>query len=61
VRIPQHEPDRPIPPDCRTTAFRCVARHGYAWVALEDPIAPIPDVPEFDDPGFRTIFQFHER
>jgi phenylpropionate dioxygenase-like ring-hydroxylating dioxygenase large terminal subunit len=61
VRIPQHEPDRPIPPDYRTTAFRCDARYGYAWVALEDPIAPIPEVPEFDDPGFRTIFQFHER
>ena len=30
------------------------------WVALEDPIAPIPDMPEFDAPGWRTIFQFYE-
>ncbi|MEI7445657.1 MAG: aromatic ring-hydroxylating dioxygenase subunit alpha [Burkholderiales bacterium] len=60
VRIPQYEPDRAIPEDYRTTAYRCVARYGYAWVALEEPIAPIPEVPEFDDPSFRTIFQFHE-
>ena len=60
VRIPQHEPGRAIPEDYRTPAYRCVARYGYAWVALEAPIAPIPDVPEFDDPRFRTIFQFYE-
>ena len=60
IRIPQYEADRPIPPDYRTGAYHCVAKYGYAWVALEDPIAPIPQVPEFDDPRFRTIFQFYE-
>lgn len=60
VIIPQYEPDRPVPPDYKTTAYACKARYGYAWVALEDPIADIPEVPEFDDPAFRTIFQFHE-
>jgi len=60
IRIPQYEAERPIPPDYRTTAYRCTARHGYAWVALEEPIADIPAIPEFDDPGYRTIFQFHE-
>jgi len=60
IRIPQYEPERPISPDYRTTAYRCTARHGYAWVALEEPIADIPAIPEFDDPGYRTIFQFHE-
>jgi phenylpropionate dioxygenase-like ring-hydroxylating dioxygenase large terminal subunit len=38
-----------------------VARYGYAWVALEDPVADIPAVPEFSDPAYRTIFQFYER
>jgi phenylpropionate dioxygenase-like ring-hydroxylating dioxygenase large terminal subunit len=61
IRIPQYEPDRPIPADYCTPAYRCVARYGYAWVALEDPIAPIPDVPEFGAPGWRTIYQFYER
>lgn len=60
VEIPQYGPDRSIPPDYRTTSYHCTARYGYAWVALEDPMAPIPEVPEFSDPAFRTIFQFHE-
>lgn len=60
IRIPQYEADRPIPADYCTPAYRCTAKYGYAWVALEEPIAPIPEVPEFDDPAFRTIFQFHE-
>ena len=60
IRIPQYEPDRAIPADYCTPAYRCAARYGYAWVALEEPIAPIPDVPEFDAPGWRTIFQFYE-
>jgi phenylpropionate dioxygenase-like ring-hydroxylating dioxygenase large terminal subunit len=61
VKIPQYAPDRAIPEDYRTTAYPCTAKHGYAWVALEDPIAPIFEVPEFEAPGWRTIFQFHER
>jgi phenylpropionate dioxygenase-like ring-hydroxylating dioxygenase large terminal subunit len=60
IEIPQYAPDRAIPPDYRTPAYHCTARYGYAWVALEDPIADIPPVPEFDAPGWRTIFQFHE-
>jgi phenylpropionate dioxygenase-like ring-hydroxylating dioxygenase large terminal subunit len=60
IRIPQYEADRPIPADYCTPAYRCVAKYGYAWVALEEPIAPIPEVPEFDDPAWRTIFQFYE-
>jgi phenylpropionate dioxygenase-like ring-hydroxylating dioxygenase large terminal subunit len=64
IRIPQYEEGRAIPADYCTPAYRCVARHGYAWVALlppgEEPIAPIPDIPEFGAPGWRTIFQFHE-
>jgi phenylpropionate dioxygenase-like ring-hydroxylating dioxygenase large terminal subunit len=60
IRIPQYDPSRPIPADYRTPAYHCTARHGYVWVALEEPIAPIFDAPEFGAPGWRTIFQFHE-
>jgi phenylpropionate dioxygenase-like ring-hydroxylating dioxygenase large terminal subunit len=64
IRIPQYEPERPIPADYCTPAYRCAARHGYAWVALvppgEEPLAPIPEMPEFGAPGWRTIFQFYE-
>ena len=61
IRIPQYEPEREIPADYKTTAYRCQAKYGYAWVALDKPLAEIPDVPEFTDPGYRTIFQFYER
>jgi phenylpropionate dioxygenase-like ring-hydroxylating dioxygenase large terminal subunit len=60
IRIPQYEPGRAIPADYCTPAYRCQARHGYAWVALEEPIAPIPEMPEYGAPGWRTIFQFYE-
>lgn len=60
VHIPQYGTDKPIPADYCTPAYHCTARYGYAWVALEDPIADIPPAPEFDAPGWRTIFQFHE-
>jgi phenylpropionate dioxygenase-like ring-hydroxylating dioxygenase large terminal subunit len=60
VHIPQYDASRAIPPGYCTPAYRCVARYGYAWVALEEPLADIPAVPEFDDARFRTIFQFYE-
>lgn len=60
IRIPQYGQDREIPAGYCTTAYRCQAAYGYAWVALEEPVAPIPEMPEFDAPGWRTIFQFHE-
>jgi phenylpropionate dioxygenase-like ring-hydroxylating dioxygenase large terminal subunit len=61
IRIPQYGPERDIPAEYRTPAYRCEARYGYAWVALEEPIAPVPSIPEFGAPGWRTIFQFYER
>ena len=61
IRIPQYDEGRAIPVDYCTPAYRCVAKYGYAWVALEEPIAPIPHMPEFDAPGWRTIHQFYER
>jgi phenylpropionate dioxygenase-like ring-hydroxylating dioxygenase large terminal subunit len=61
IRIPQYEAAREIPKDYCTPAFHAVAKYGYVWVALEDPIAPIFELPEFDDPSYRTIFQFYEK
>ena len=60
IRIPQYDADRAIPPDYQTTTYRCVARYGYAWVALDEPLAEIPAVPEFGTVGWRTIYQFYE-
>jgi phenylpropionate dioxygenase-like ring-hydroxylating dioxygenase large terminal subunit len=41
-------------------SFACSERYGYVWVALEEPLAPIPDWAEEGDPGYRRIDQFYE-
>ena len=60
VRIPQYEPDVKIPSGARVQSFRCEARYGYVWVALDEPLLPIPELKEDADPGFRRIHQFYE-
>jgi phenylpropionate dioxygenase-like ring-hydroxylating dioxygenase large terminal subunit len=61
IRIPQYDPAREIPKDYCTPSYRAVAKYGYVWVALDEPMAPIFELPEFDDATYRTIFQFYER
>jgi phenylpropionate dioxygenase-like ring-hydroxylating dioxygenase large terminal subunit len=60
VRIPQN-PDSAIPSGACVPAYRCEERYGYVWVALEEPLQPIPHFPEDGDPAYRRIFQFHEK
>ena len=52
TRIPAISPDRPIPTKARVPAYRCAERYGLVWACLEEPRAPIPDCPEFDDPEY---------
>jgi phenylpropionate dioxygenase-like ring-hydroxylating dioxygenase large terminal subunit len=59
LRVPQLGPDQPIP-KVAVRAYHCVARYGYAWVCLDEPLAPIPPVPEDGAQGYRRIMQFHE-
>src|SRR5258706_10475157 len=59
VRIPQaKDPTRQI--NFKIDAYRCIERYGYAWVALEEPLTDIPEIPEATDPTFRRIPQFYE-
>ena len=60
VKIPQFGPDQAIP-NVSVQAFHCEEKYGYAWVALDDPLLPIPDLPEERMPGFRRIHQFDDR
>lgn len=58
-KVPQaHEPLRGMTKGAK--AHHAAERYGWIWVALEDPIAGIPHIPEADDPGFRRIDEFHE-
>lgn len=59
LRMPQaKDPARKV--NFRIDGYRCDARYGYAWVALDEPLTGIPEVPEADDPTFRRIPQFYE-
>jgi phenylpropionate dioxygenase-like ring-hydroxylating dioxygenase large terminal subunit len=59
VKIPQ-APDLQIPVGARVPAFHAQEKFGYAWVALDDPIAPLLDTLEEGDPAYRRIHQFDE-
>ena len=58
VAIPQFPEGQPLP-SAQVQPFHATERYGYVWVALEEPLAPIPEIPEDSDPGYRRIFQFY--
>lgn len=58
VRIPQ-APELQIPAGARVPAYHCTERFGYAWVALDDPLMPLPEADE-ERLGHRRIHQFDE-
>jgi phenylpropionate dioxygenase-like ring-hydroxylating dioxygenase large terminal subunit len=47
---------RTAPPRCqlRAPAGLC-ERYGLVWLAPDDPIAPLPEIPEWDAPGFTVV------
>ena len=57
IRIPQQAS---VPPRIRVPAYRCQERYGYVWVCLGEPLADIPHVPEFGQPGYRFIHEFSD-
>jgi phenylpropionate dioxygenase-like ring-hydroxylating dioxygenase large terminal subunit len=60
VNVPQFPFEQAIP-EARAKAFHCDEKYGYAWVALDDPLLPIPDLPQEKDPAYRRIHQFDDR
>ena len=59
VRIPQ-QPDQPVPERAKVHNYRVRERYGYVWVALDEPLTGIPDLPEASLPGYRQVDQFYE-
>src|SRR5262249_55956995 len=59
LKVPQMGPDQPLP-RVAVRAYHCTGRYGYAWVCLDEPLAPIPDIAEEGAAGYRRIHQFHE-
>jgi len=60
INIPQLEPGKSAP-SFQVPSYRCQARYGYAWVALEEPLIDLFDIPEDGAPGYRRIFQFYDQ
>lgn len=59
LRIPQRPEAGPSKQPV-VKSFACTERYGHVWVALEEPLAPIPDWPEETAAGYRRIDQFYE-
>ena len=58
-KVPQaHDPMRGMKGGTR--GHHAALRYGWVWVALDDPIMPIPEIAEAADPRFRRIDEFHE-
>ena len=55
VAIPQLADPARVPARARAIAYPTQERYGLVWVALEAPRWPLPEVPELDDPAWRTV------
>jgi vanillate O-demethylase monooxygenase subunit len=54
--IPQLPDPTAVPTKARVAAYRCQERYGLVWVAMDEARWPIPDLPELEAPGWRTVF-----
>lgn len=63
VKIPSLAPGSTIPRKARAIAFHATEAYGLVWVAMQDPVAPLPSWPddEWDDPSWRIFNPFHFR
>ncbi len=54
VFIPQ-APDMAIPDKARTPTYHCQEKFGLIWVALEEPVYPLPDIPELENGDWKVV------
>ncbi len=56
VYIPSQPPDaQKIPSRARVPVYRTAEHYSLVYVALEEPKAPVPEFPEYDDDGYHMI------
>jgi phenylpropionate dioxygenase-like ring-hydroxylating dioxygenase large terminal subunit len=60
TRIPQNDPDKPIPPRARALSTLVEERYGLVWLCPGMPRASIPDLPEAADPEYVIIHELME-
>lgn len=54
VKIPQ-KVGVSIPTKARVKRFQCQERYGLIWVALAEPIYPLPEIPELENGAWRVV------
>ena len=54
VKIPQ-KAGGSIPTKARTITYRCQERYGLIWVALAEPIYPLPEIPELENSDWKVV------
>jgi vanillate O-demethylase monooxygenase subunit len=54
TEIPAIPRERGIPGKARAIAYQCTERYGLVFVCLGTPRRPLYEVPEFEQPGFKT-------
>ncbi len=52
--IPQRRHDS-IPTKARVPAHRCQERYGLIWVALDEPLHPLPEIPELESGTWKNV------
>jgi len=57
VHIPSLPPGASVPKKARAIVYRAEERYGLVWVALDDPVQPIPEWPNdaWNNPEFRVL------
>lgn len=56
LEIPALGPGAMVPPSAHLRPAAAVAeRFGLVWAAPEEPLTPLPDVPEWDDPALARV------
>lgn len=58
--VPQLPAARSFPPRFALTPVRAEVRHGVVWVCLDEPVRPIPELPDPGAPGWRFVREFDE-
>ena len=54
--IPALGPDATVPPTSHLVRARVQVRYGLVWIAPEEPVCDIVDIPEFDDPALTVLW-----
>lgn len=54
VFIPQ-APEAKIPEKAKTPTYHCQERYGLIWVALQNPVYPLPEIPELENTEWKVV------